>query len=522
MSIKTDHPLKAIRRAGVPLIAYETSDPAASIAGCVEALNGKREETKIIQWNICTGQQPMTELAQSLKMFSQHAEPIQEPSAFLCELYALARKITDETTKQTEINKALIFVHNAHLYMRGEQFIQAIWNLRDPFAAIGATLVLLCPNASLPVELQNDVVIVTEPLPDAETVNKIVDTIAISARIDVKKIKNREKIVDTMLGISAFAAEQALSLSVDKDGFDQEQLWERKRKMVEQTPGLTVWRGDKSGADSLGGLVNAKKYLHKLLTSDKNPVRAIMFLDEIEKLLGGATGDLSGVAQDQLKVILTEMQDGDIPGILLLGPPGTGKTALGRYAAAVADAEFIGADTGAMTGSLVGESQAKIRAAFKTFKAVAQGKAMIIATCNSIGSLPPELRRRFTMGTFFVDLPSKEERKAIWPIWKQKFNHDVDLLEPNDEGWTGAEIKACCEISYRMGMSLLDASKYVVPVSKSAADRIERLRVAASGNYIDASADGIYQHKPSSAPTGRKIETVALTVTSTEQQKEQE
>jgi hypothetical protein len=42
--------------------------------------------------------------------------------------------------------------------------------------------------------------------------------------------------------------------------------------------------------------------------------------------------------------------------------------------------------------------------------AVAQeGRMLFIATCNSIASLPPELRRRFTLGTFFFDLPTALE-----------------------------------------------------------------------------------------------------------------
>ncbi|MGB7590439.1 MAG: hypothetical protein WBO19_04275, partial [Terriglobia bacterium] len=42
--------------------------------------------------------------------------------------------------------------------------------------------------------------------------------------------------------------------------------------------------------------------------------------------------------------------------------------------------------------------------------AVSQGRMLFIATCNSIASLPPELRRRFTLGTFFFDLPTVDER----------------------------------------------------------------------------------------------------------------
>jgi hypothetical protein len=48
--------------------------------------------------------------------------------------------------------------------------------------------------------------------------------------------------------------------------------------------------------------------------------------------------------------------------------------------------------------------------------AVSQGRELFIATGNSITSLPPGLRCRFTLGTFFFDLSSVEERAAIWKI----------------------------------------------------------------------------------------------------------
>ena len=169
--------------------------------------------------------------------------------------------------------------------------------------------------------------------------------------------------------------------------------------------------------------------------------------------------------------------------------------------------EVLSIDTGAMTGSLVGESQAKIRKAMATFKAVSQGKGFFIATCNKIASLPPELRRRFTLGTFFFDLPDKSERKAIWKIWMAAYKFDTDdsVLLPDDEGWTGAEIKACCDIAWRTEQSLIDAAKFIVPVSKSAGDQIQALRSMASGRFISASKDGIYECEEAGAPTGRKV-----------------
>ena len=347
---RREHPLKAIRATGVPLVAYETTDPAATMLSCVDALGTRKDEIPIVEWNIVEGQRAHNDKALAIrKLFGDGADPLQEPSVFLAELAKLAREVTNESTKTTALDKALIFVFNFHLFARNEQVIQATWNLRDTFKAVGATLVLMQTGTTLPPELQNDVVIVSEVLPDEDELGAVVDGTLKDAGVKLDN-ERRARIVDTLLGLNSFCAEQALALSIGSGGVDLDALWERKRGMVQQTPGLSVWRGDEREADRLGGLAYAKDYFKRFLTSKRNPVRAILFLDEIEKLLGGAAGDLSGVAQDQLQVILTELQDNDIPAVLLIGPPGTGKTELGHYAAAIADAEFIKGDTGAMTG----------------------------------------------------------------------------------------------------------------------------------------------------------------------------
>ena len=126
---------------------------------------------------------------------------------------------------------------------------------------------------------------------------------------------------------------------------------------------------------------------------------------------------------------------------------------------------------------------------------------LFIATCNSIASLPPELRRRFTLGTFFFDLPSDEERETIWGIYLTKYNVSGQL--PNDEGWTGAEIKECCRKAHRLGITLMQAARYIVPVSRSAAEQIKALRQMASGKFISASTLGVYQYQDN-PPTSRR------------------
>jgi len=496
--LSTEHPIKAIRRAGVPLACIETCDPAATIKNTIAELPADKKPYSIMQWDIVKGLSGLNKEGQQAARNIAPDGPIQSGNPTEC-----LSLLNDKAP-----GNSVCFFKNAHKFITNETVSQAIWNLRDTWKANGSHLILLAPALVLPSELQHDVVVVTEPLPDSAELTKIAEeNVLTPAGV---KTDDKEQIVDTLLGMSAFAAEQCLAMSIVKGSsgleVNQEMLFSRKAKMVEQTPGLSVWRGEGS-FDTIGGLANIKSYLSDLLTSGRNPVRCIGFIDEIEKLFAGASGDLSGVSQDQLRVFLTEMQDNDIPGLILIGPPGTGKSAIAKGAGAVSGAEVLSIDTGAMTGSLVGESQAKIRKAMATFKAVSQGKGLFIATCNKIASLPPELRRRFSLGTFYVDLPDAEERAVIWNIWTAKYELAKQKL-PDDEGWTGAEIRACCDVANRTNKPLFEAAKYITPVCKSAADQIEALRMQASGRFISASRPGTYEYEKQAAaptPTGRKF-----------------
>lgn len=480
------HPIKSIRRAGVPLVAFETADPAATIAATLKALNGKAGETPSLQWDIIRGLAGLNQAGLDA-LSSAGINPMQtlNPAECLSQLGKLPEY-------------SLIFVCNAHAVLGDATVRQAVWNLRDEFKTNGRTLVLLAPKITLPPELSGDVVVISEALPDAAALQGIVSSICGDAGLTVAD-DDKRTFADVLLGLSAFAAEQVLALSISKDGVDRVGLWERKRKLVEQTPGLSVWRGGESFAD-LGGLSNLKAFLTRILGSGNTPVRALGYIDEVEKLFAGTAGDLSGVSQDMLRCFLATMQDCNIPGMILVGPPGTGKSAIAKAAGSVAGAEVIAIDTGAMTGSLVGESQAKIRAAMDVFKAVSSGQGMFLATCNKIASLPPELRRRFSLGTFYVDLPSSEEQAAIWPIWRKRYSiPDTEKL-PECDGWTGAEIRACCDVAYRAGMTLREASSFVVPVCKSAADQIDALRTQASGRFISANSPGVYTYRKTMGP----------------------
>jgi SpoVK/Ycf46/Vps4 family AAA+-type ATPase len=128
-----------------------------------------------------------------------------------------------------------------------------------------------------------------------------------------------------------------------------------------------------------------------------------------------------------------------------------------------------------------------------------------VATCNDISKLPPEFSRaeRFD-GVFFVDLPTKEQRQAIWDLYIPMFGLDASQARPSDDQWTGAEVRACCRLAALLDIPLTAAAQNVVPVAVTAGESVERLRGWANGRCLSADATGIYQHQSKPASKNRR------------------
>ncbi len=481
--------IQAARRACVPIIVITTQDPAETIRRTAKACqNGK--EFAVLAHDLLQGLYGLNSAGETLaaSLNASGAAMTQNP----VEALGLLTNQLKEAPKAG--SRAVIFQHLAHRLWSEPAYVQAVANLRDLLASIGATLVLLSTRAEVPVELRQDVIVMDDPLPSPDEIKAIVRSMAESAakggaEVNPEELAKDEALADQLAGLSGFGVRQVLAMAFAKTGLNRDTLAEHKRRLVEQTKGLSIWQGG-LGFDDLAGLANLKRFLRGLLTSGKTPVRAIGFLDEIEKMLAGSGTDTSGVSQDQLQVFLRVMQDESIPGIILIGPPGTGKSAIAKATGSLASAPVIAFDLGAAKGSLVGESEERIRAMLSVFRAVSQGKGLFIATCNAIQALPPELRRRFKLGTFFVDLPDETERGALWELYRKRYG----LTEPPPESqdWTGAEIEACCEVAWRTGLPLAEAASYIVPVAVSASESINALRRLAHNRFVSASKPGLY------------------------------
>ena len=478
---------KAAKKAAVPILAIESFDPQQTIRNVAKAANGN---TPLLSWDLVKGLNPLNQEAVPIATDINAGEDPQiatgNPTEMLSKITRLPANV-------------LVFMHNAPRYFSEAGVIQGIWNLRDVFKAKGTMLILLGTTFMLPDELKQDVMVISEPLPDYAEIETIIKSITADA--GMKEVEEMDKVGDTLVGLSAFAAEQTLATCIEKVkgkvSINRKALWERKCKAIEQSDGLSVYRGKESFSD-IGGYDNVKDYILGILKG-RSPARSIVFVDEIEKQFAGIAGDNTGVSQDQLGALLTFMQDNEIMGMIFIGPPGCTKSMLAKAAGNEAEVPTVIFDIGAMKDSKVGESGRKIRQNLKIIQAISQGKAMFIATCNSIAILPPELRRRFTLGTFFFDLPTQEERAIIWDLYFKKYEIPEEQRDKvDDSDWTGAEIKNCCHIAWMRNCKISEAAGFVVPVAKSAFDQISALRKQASGKYISAGTPGFYQFKMTS------------------------
>ena len=187
---------------------------------------------------------------------------------------------------------------------------------------------LTAPGATLPNELAQDVLVLDEALPSAEDLKGIARSVFSDAKTDEPDAAVVEKAVDALIGLAGFPAEQSLAMSLGRKGLDTEGLWERKRQTIEQTPGLSVWRGGET-FDDIGGVENVRRFLQAVLAGIDSP-RVIVFMDEIEKAFAGTGTDLSGVKTETTGTILTYMQDREADGAVFLGPPSAAKSLVGK------------------------------------------------------------------------------------------------------------------------------------------------------------------------------------------------
>lgn len=481
---------RAARRSAAPIVIIRTAD-YSSVTKEITTYYTERQ-VPILNWDNSRGVMGVNQLGGEAAT-KVNANDQQQPAALVTgnPVEALQRILPGLPSK------SILFMMNLQIILESKDpgrlgVIQGIWNCRDAFKTSQRTLVLLVPDIKVPPELSNDVIILDVSLPDRQGLSEIVLKQFVAAKLDAPAPDKVGDAVDAISGLSAFSAEQVTAMSLGRKGLDLRSMWDRKKSIIKQTGGLTVHTGVGS-FDELGGLDHIKEYL-RMIIAGKRPPKLVVLLDEIEKQVAGKY-DSSGTGMDALGVLLSSMQDNGWGGALFPGVSGTGKTECGKAMGAEAGGLFLTLDMGGMRDKFVGNSEKMVRAAMSMLLAMGGENVFFIATCNSMEGIPPELKARFTYGTYFFDLPTEADRKLIWGIYRKMFRIDPKMQTPPDFGWTGREIKACCDRSDELAIPLIKAATKISPVYRSMGDNLKVLRESAHLKYLSAAKEGFYNMK---------------------------
>ena len=319
---------------------------------------------------------------------------------------------------------------------------------------IPVQIIFLSCNSEIPPELGHNIAYVEAPLPSEVELAEIAAHIHMKSNISGPEDIDLSKISRAGLGLNETEFIQSCLLSVSNHNKLVPSYISSYKLEKIKNAGLLEIRQPKIGLHNIGGMDLAKDLINHVVWSWDNP--------EVGKEFGVEP----------------------LRRVLMVGVPGSGKSAICEAAALTLGLELAKFGVSQMMDKFIGESERKMRSAFEQIKAMAplvvwmdelgrdlsqgdyQGdggttsrvhgefltgiqelpnNVFLMAAANRIDSIAPEMLRadRFDK-IMFVGFPTMEERMDIFSIHlgeRAQF-HDLQKLAENSSTYTGAEIKS--------------------------------------------------------------------------------
>lgn len=379
-------------------------------------------------------------------------------------------------------------------------------------------IIIISPTGDVPPELANHTTVIEWPLPGREEIAALLDATIESLPEELQKTAAkwpRDAAIDAAVGLSGEEAQATFARSlVQLRKIDPALIAAEKQRVIAREKVLEWVEPLPGGLESVGGLENLKTWLKSRASAYSPKARAY------------------GLPAPK--------------GALLVGVPGCGKSLACKAIGTDWGVPILRLDLGALKSKFVGESEGNLRKALRVIEAIGRcvvwvdeiekalagstgeagdggvsadalgailswmqdrsGEAFVIATANNAEKLPPELLRKGRFDeTWWIDLPNVVERAAIVEASLRAHGRNagelgIDPIAIADETdtFTGAEIAALVPDALFEAFAddarevntddLLHAAKTVVPLAKSAEEKISKLRDFWSGRARPATA----------------------------------
>ena len=386
----------------------------------------------------------------------------------------------------------------------GLKFIRTLRNFKEEFKNQNKIIIVTAPVVKLSDDIKDDFIVIESPLPKQDEIRNEIDGFLSRNNLGANLTDTlKERIVLSCLGLTIDQINKIMAKTLVKNKkLDQEclnQIVEEKKLIIGRNQVLDFYDA-RENMNNIGGLDNLKQWLR--LRSKAYSKEAVEY----------------GLPQPK--------------GLLMLGVQGTGKSLTAKAVSSFWRLPLLRFDIGRVFGSLVGESENRIREAIRTAEAISpcilwideidkafagmQGQSgdsgtsarvfgtfitwmqekdkpvFIVATANDVSKLPAELLRKGRFDEiFFVDLPNRREREEIFKIHLSKVGRipaDYDLAElvSASEKYTGAEIEQVIKDAMYIAFAdnerdfdkedILRAISETVPLAETMKENITMLR----------------------------------------------
>ena len=421
-----------------------------------------------------------------------------------------ALDLVDKLTPETA---SLFVLKDYDNFLKDFSVIRKLKNLSRSLKTQPKNIIIVSSEINIPDSLKEFVTLLEFPLPSYSEILEELNRLTSSLQQDIEPEVVNE-LAMACQGLSLERIRRVLSKIIAKYGeIDKSSpslILQEKKQIIQQTQLLEFCLTDK-GIGDLGGLDNFKDWL-----------------------------------QLRKKAFSQEAVEYGLPypkGLLLVGVQGTGKSIAAKIIANEWRLPLLRLDFGRLFASLIGQSEQRVRkmieiaealspcilwvdeidkafagaqssgdsgttsrvlATFITWLSEKTTPVFVVATANNIDCIPPEILRKGRFDEmFFLNLPTREEREAIFEVHLKKYrpegvsNFQLPLLGQLSKDFSGAEIEAVVIESMRLGFNenrefnnedVLISIQNLVPLARTKSKEIDLLKDwAESGNVISAS-----------------------------------